>query len=338
MSDLGLGKESIWLPEGPNPGADLRLTTTGVVVEVDIPGARVNVSYNDGSGTWLPAIPAIYTTGQTCVVLLNPLMGSRGEVVLGPIQGEGLVQTGMLVSLDTSARTGVVTVAGQDYTLPYLQGAYSTGTLVWVQRNPSKWGQPELVLGSWAPAVAPTPPPPPDPVPVPPAPPTTQQVTTTIIPQWSGTWRASRSAWDRWNTDRFGGRSDLYQGESFGSGPLSGLATYGDQIVNLGAISIDNMVLALVGNNGSGMAGPAVVQGSPHGSQPAGGPGGSGDIATADMSATTIGYMALPGSIREGMRTGAVRGLALVGGSYLGVAGTGTAGSMTLTITYTRSA
>ena len=86
MSDLDLHPESGWTPLGPRPGSDLRLTTTGVVVEVDIPGARVRASYNEGSGAWLPAIPAIYTPGQTCVVLLNPLMGNRGELVLGPIQ------------------------------------------------------------------------------------------------------------------------------------------------------------------------------------------------------------------------------------------------------------
>lgn len=330
MSDLDLHAETGFLPEGPPPGSDLSMIRPGVIVAVDVPGNRVQVAYNGGAGTWMGALPGMYTAGRSCWVLCNPMRGGRGELVLSQIEGGTpfASRTATLVSMNTTARTAVVTIDGADYTVPYIQTTYSIGTLVWVLCNPSRWGQPELVMGAWAPATAPTPTPDPVPIPVPPPPSGTVQVTTTIRPQWSGSWRASRGAWDRWNEGRFGGRSDLYQGDGFGSGPMKGLATYGDQLVNLGAISIDAVTVALIGNGGSGMPGTPTVQGSPHGSQPGGAPSSSGDTSTGTLTP----------SMREDLRTGVTKALALVGAGYYAVRGTSHPEGMALTVTYTRSA
>lgn len=325
MSDLDLYAGDAYLPEGPTPGADLQMIQTAVVLATDAVTNRVQVLLNNGA-LWLGAVPGMYTPGRTCWVLCNPLMGGRAVLVLGQVNGAAteLSTTARLVSIDATAKTAVVTLAGANYTIPYIPSAYTAGALVWVLRNPSKWGAPELMLGPWDVAAPPVPE-----VPlVPPVPPEggTVQVTTTIRPQWSGTWRTIRGAWDRWNEAQFGGRSDLYQGNAFGSGPLTGLATYGDQLVNLGAISIDAVTVALIHNGGSGMPGAPTVQGSPHGSQPGGAPSSSGDTSTGTLTA----------SMRENLRTGAIKGLALVGAGYVAVRGTSHPEGMALTITYTR--
>lgn len=164
-------------------------------------------------------------------------------------------------------------------------------------------------------------------------PPTTETVKTTIKPKWSGTWRTDRAAWDRWNTDRYGGRSTMYQGSAYGSGNLEGLAVYGTQLRDLGADSIDAITVSLVSAGLSGTGGPTVtLQGSPQGSKPGGAPSSSG----ATVSGTPTEKVSLPSSIREAFRTGDVRGLALVGSNYQAVRGTSAAAGMVLTVTYTR--
>lgn len=330
MSDLDVYKEGAYLPEGPPPGSDLSMIRPGVILELDTVGNRIRVSYNGGEGAWCGALPGMYTPKRTCWVLVNPFTG-RAELVLSQIDGtsNSNARAARLVSVNTTTKTAVVTLAGVDYTIPFQPNAYTVGSLVWVLCNPTKWGAPELLLGpcDFAPED-----PEPEPVPTPGETPTTIQAETTIFPQWSGTWRASRGAWDRWNESAYGGASDLYQGSSFGSGPLTGLATYGDQLVNLGAISIDAVGVSIVHNGGSAMPGPPVLQGSPQGSRPAGGPVGAGETVTG------FGGVWLPASIRDGMRTGAVKGLALVGGGYYGARGTSHPQGMALTVTYTRSA
>ena len=155
------------------------------------------------------------------------------------------------------------------------------------------------------------------------------QTTISIAAQWSGSYRAG-SGWDRWNTGRYGGRSTLYQGNGFGSGPMVGLATYGDQIVNLGAISIDRIQVMLRGVGLSGASGPATVQGSSHASQPGGSPSSSGSTVSGD------GWVDLDSSMRAGFLSGAFKGLCTVGGNYWAVAGAGNGDGMQLAITYTR--
>ena len=229
----------------------------------------------------------------------------------------------------TAADVATVTLDGATFSLPYLAGSY-TGLprAVWVTLD--DWGRPVLVLGPSGVADTSVPPPPPDPGGGGGG---TAQVTVSIGPQWSGSYRSSRGAWDRWNTDRYGGRSTLYQGNGYGSGPMVGLATYGDQLVNQGALSIDRVQVALR-SVGLASGSPAVtVQGSPHGSQPGGSPTSSGDTASG-----MGGLVDLPPSVREGMRTGAVKGLATVGAAYSAVAGAGNGDGMSLTVTFTRPA
>lgn len=331
LSDLDL-----FTPADLGDGA---LTVIGSVRGVN-PGARlVQVALPGGSPMWLPAQAGRYRVTEglgsgLARVLLEPST-RRPVAVLGPLDPLDPVVPASMTALDpvvpasmTESGTTSATVSwnGDAYTLPFLPASY--GTLprdVWV--GLSDWGVPFLVHGPSAVA-----PPPPPPVPDDP-PPRTEQVTQTIGPQWSGSFRHSRGAWDRWNTNRYGGRSTLYQGDGQGSGPMTGLAVYGDQLVNLGAISIDRVQVRLR-NVGLASGSPAVtVQGSPHGGPPPGAPAASG--ATASGMDT---WLDLPASIRDGMRTGAFKGLATVGGAYSAVAGAGNADGMVLAVTYTRNA
>lgn len=246
--------------------------------------------------------------------------------------------TGLLLGIDEPGNRLLVSVHdGEGSWLPAVPGTYQGVRVVHVLLDVMAGGRAVLVLGpaeaAPTPAQAEASPLPQTP---PPAAPTTRTRTVTITPTWSGTWRSTRGAWDRWNVTTYGGRSDVYQGDGYGSGPLVGLATYGNQLVNLGAISIDSVVLRVF-RNGSGAGTAAlVVQGSPHGAQPAGAPSSSGDTATtAAVARGAWVQVALPSSVRGAMRTGAVRGLAAVGGAYSGWGGTATAGSMALTVTYT---
>lgn len=320
VSDLDLV-----LPAGP---AQQGLTVVGVVRGVDVPARLVLVQPPGGSPLWLAAMPGRYRvsqeSGSGLARVLLDAQSRRPALVLGPLDPlDPVVPASMTAS---GATTATVDWNGALYTLPFLPGSY--GTLprdVWISL--SDWGSPVLVLGPSA-VTPPPPPPPPEPPPS-----SVVTVTQTINAQWSGSYRHSRSAWDRWNTSRYGGRSTLYQGDGQGSGPMTGLAVYGSQLVNLGAISITRVRVRL---NSVGLASgsPAVtVQGSPHGSKPAGAPSSSGATASGMND-----WVDLPSSVREAMRTGAVRGLATVGGSYSAVAGAGNGSGMALQVTYTRNA
>lgn len=226
--------------------------------------------------------------------------------------------TGRLLQIDTVNRRMLVSLDNSPGTwLPYVPGDYTGITTVFVLLSPVS-GQ--LVQGPcYAEAVAPIPPPP--------TPAPAQDVTVVIAPTWSGTWRADRGAYDRWNTDRYGGRSTLYQGSGFGSGPLTGLATYGDQVVGLGAASISSVVVATPLATGSGAIG---LRGTPAGAKPAGAP------APAGSTATGTDTVALPPDMCEALRTGAAKSLASVGAAYRGTYGTSRADGMALTVTYKR--
>lgn len=270
MSDLDAYREAKFAPVGLRHGADTRLYTIGVLLSIDTVKNRAKVSVNDGAGSWVPVVPAVYDGVRTVHVLLDPMQGGRAQLVLGPCE------------------------------------------------EPS--ASPD-----------PLPQPPPDP------PPDVVSRTVTIRPTWSGSWRVSRAAWDQWNTDQYGGRSDLYQGDAFGSGTLKGLATYGNQITNLGATAITSAVLTVVRQGwNSGSSGNVTVQGSPHGSRPVGAPTSSGDTVSKSLAVGQRGVIALTSSMRESLRIGGYRGLCLVGTFPMGVRGTSLADGMALRITYTR--
>lgn len=150
--------------------------------------------------------------------------------------------------------------------------------------------------------------------------------TALIRPTWSGTYRTG-SGWDRWNTTRYGGRSDLYQGNAYGSGVLVGLATYGDQVAALGASSIVSITAHVVISNNTGTP---VLQGASDGVQPAGAPSVTG------LTYTGTGDVPLGSVLCDAMRTGAVKGLATVGPTYVAIRGTSLADGMTLSIAYTK--
>lgn len=314
------------LPLAPATESDGLLTLEARILGVDAAAGLVQVSVRD-SALWLPAVAGRYvvTEGSSrCRVLLDPQRG-RPEMVLGPVTPRA-AQVPATMSASTST-TATVTLDGATYELPYLTGSYGTlPAAVWVSLD--DWGSPTLVLGPSA--VADT-----SQTPLPPAGGggATVQATVSIPAQWSGSWRVTRSAWDRWNTGNYGGRSTLYQGDGYGSGPMVGLATYGDQLVNLGALSIDRVQVAVRPVGLASGSPPVTLQGSPHGSQPGGAPASSGDTATG-----MGGLVDLPASVLEAMRTGAVKGLATVGGAYSAAAGAGNGDGMALTVTYTRPA
>lgn len=234
---------------------------------------------------------------------------------------------GRLLRIDSAANLAGVSIDGSpEVLLPYAPGVYTDVTTVLVLRDPYGSGAGQMVLCPYYAEAAPPPPPPSqdDPEVV-----GTVTETALVRPTWSGTWRQVRSAWDRWNVDRYGGRSTLYQGDAYGSGPLTGLATYGDQLVSLGAVEFTRVVVSTPVATGSGTV---VVQGAPHASKPSGAPQPSGETASGttkvDLSAT----------VREGLRTGVVKSLATVGSAYRGTYGTSRADGMALSVTYTRRA
>ncbi|WP_182112882.1 hypothetical protein [Actinotalea sp. JY-7876] len=313
-------------PVGPPAAADTSLITTGTVLAVNADAGLVQVAVrNDlGAAVEVPAVAARYRPGGSCRVAHNPFAGGRSEQVLGAVDPLEPSVPGTLTAIDTEARRATVTVLGGSYVLPYLPSTYTVGTSVWVDLD--GWGRPYRVGAPSDLVAAPA-----GAVPPPSSSGRTVQATVTIMAQWSGSYR-SGSGWDRWNVGRYGGRSTLYQGSGYGSGPMKGLAVYGDQVVNLGATSLDRVRVMLLGVGLSGASGPATVQGSPHGAPPSGAPASSGSTATGD------GATDLPGDVREDMRTGAVKALALVGSQYWAVAGAGNGAGMALEVTHTRPA
>ena len=159
-----------------------------------------------------------------------------------------------------------------------------------------------------------------------------------IRPAWSGTWRASRGAYDRWNTGTHGGRSDLYQGSNRSSGALQGVAVYGNSFVNLKAVEITRMTVTLVPNGsiGAGLSVPVTLQAVSGGGAPSGAPSLIGStVQSPSLQAGKATSVALPGSVRELFRTGQAGGLAVVGGQYQGVRGTSHPAGMALALDYT---
>lgn len=265
---------------------------------------------------------ALEDTQEAAHLPIGPRPGSSTEIH----------KIGQLLSIDSVAQRASVSVGGsQPLWLPYLPGVYTGYTTCLVLCNPLQGGRAVFVLGPVGVQVAipgdPTSDPPPPP---PPPPPATVTASATILPIWSGTWSTKWGKWGAWtNGGRYGGSSSLYQGDAYGSGTLKGLAVYGDQIVNLGAISILSASVTMNPSTGSGTP---TVQGSPSGTPAPGGPPSSSGATNAGT-----GAVPLDGTICEGLRTGSVKGLALVGGGYVAVYGTSAADGMVLRITYTRA-
>lgn len=334
-------REGVLDPLLLKPGADMRLVVPGVLLGIDTAAARLRVSVNGSGSIRLPYTPGIYTIGRTVHVLRNPLEGGRSQRVLGPAYPAPSTTTGTITAVNAGANEATVTVGSTSYVLPYIPvTTYSIGNKVWVLRSPALAGAPELILGPCS-----VPPPVIDPddeeeaPPVPADEPEFGTFTRTLQPTWTGTYDSYRSAWDRWNTSRYGGRSTLYQGDpSFSAqGPFKGLATYGNQVVNLGATAISKIEVRLRGAGLRLASYPSIqVQGSPHGSKPGGSPSSSGDTASGSPGKSGAVWVALPSSVRANFLDGDVKGLCLTGSGYNAVRGTSSGDGMALRVTFTR--
>lgn len=330
LDALTLGRND---PEGVAPGSDKGALVTGTLLGLDVDAKEAQVSVGDSLGVWVPALPAIYTQGAAVRCLRSPLDGGRVTACLGPLTEGDLIVAGVVDVIDSGSGELTVTALGEQYVLPYNPGTYVVGTPVHVMRDPQRFGAPVFVQGpqgNFAGAIPSTP----GGGVSNPGQTTTRQAV--IVPQWSGSWRSGFSRWDTWNTDRYGGRPTLWQGNGFGSTPMTGLATYGDQFANLNAVSFSRMrVNVYRGDTSSSSAKTPVLQPSPHGSKPAGAPTVSG--ATATGAALTPGALAvidLPSGVFEAFRTGASKGLATVGTDYAGFLGTSRADGFAVTVDY----
>lgn len=321
------------VPEGVAPGTDVAGLATGQLLGLDVAGRLAQVSVNGSEGIWVPAHPAIYPASGLVRLLRSPLDGGRVALCLGPLEAAPSIVAGTVDVVNSGTGTLDVTALDASWTLPYTAGTYAAGTLVHVLRDPQRFGEPAFVLGPQGNFSGSTPG-------TPGAgagnPGQLANRQATILPQWSGSWRSSYSQWDRWNTDRYGGISTLYQGNGFGSGAMAGLAAYGDQVVNLGAVAITRMLVSVYRADASSSAGKvAVLQPSPHGARPPGSPAGSGATASSPALAPGQGAQVdLPSSVFEGFRTGASKGLVAVGGDYAGFSGTSRGDGMALIVQY----
>jgi len=303
--------------------------TTGTVYQVDVPGRRVQVGVQGGT-VWLPANAARYKPGGACRVLLDQV-SPKPALVLGAVDVLDSSMLGQVVSGTSGTLVVAIDASGTTYTVPAPTGTYTPTQSAWLSL--SDWGVPIVAFAPNSTVLnligTPT---------TPPTVPTTTTATATIGPQVTGTWRSSVSRWDQWNPNRYGlGATPIYQGNAYGSGPLAGFAGYGNQVVNLAAISIQSITMtARKGADGNSAA--LTVQGSASGSRPGGAPSSTGDTAsTASIGSGGAGSLAFTSNMREAFRTGTAKGLVAVGGDYGGFGGFGTPGSFVLTVKYTRN-
>lgn len=321
ITSLDWEKFTAQVPEGLDRGSDPGAMMTGTLLGLDPDNGLAQVSIAGSNGLWVPAVPAIYPTGGMVRLLRSPLDGGRTTMCMGPVTPGRMLVSGTVKAVNAGVGTLTVTALGGDYELPYPPGTYSVGTAVHVIRSASRFGLPEFVLGPAGNSSTTNPGQPGGGAGNP-----GQLVDreAVIIPEWSGSWRSNYSRWDTWNTDRYGGRSTLWQGNGFGSGPMSGLVVYGDQVAGLGAQQITRMTVTVYRADSSSSTGKvATLQPSPHGARPAGAPSSSGATASTPALGPNQGArIDLPSSVFEGFRTGGYKGLVTVGGDYAGFSGT----------------
>lgn len=252
-----------------------------------------------------------------------------------------LIVPGVVVEVDTSGnRVKVAVNGGSGSWVPAIFDGhtYVAGRTVAILRNPLLGGRGELCIGPYYPNAST----PPDEESIPSAPPepeTSVTRTVTLTPSWSGTWRADRSAYDRWNVDRYGGRSTLYQGSAHGSGSLTGLAVFGNQIKNLNATTITSMKVTLRGANLNEASYPSItVRPATNGTKPAGAPSTAGTTASGSPGRAGVVKTTLDSGDYASFADGTYKGIALTGASYGAVRGTSAADGMALEITYTTPA
>lgn len=312
-------------PLGASRTSDGELIATGTVYAINVAAATVQVGIRGGVVT-LPAIADRYVPGGLARILIDPIK-ARPLAVLGAVNPAAPF---VLVGVSGTG-TGTVTVAyqGASWTIPAASGTYTVNQSAWVSLD--EWGTPILAVG---PSTTPEPFAPTATAPTTGA---TVTATATIGPQVTGTWRTP-SGWEQWNVGRYGlGNYPVYQGNAWGSGPLTGFVGYGSQVANLGATQILSITTSAY-KNADGATAALIVQGTATGTRPGGAPSSSGDTATTGaVPSGGTGKLAFTANMCEAFRTGAAEGLAAIGSQYGGFAGFGVPPSFVLNITYTKS-
>jgi hypothetical protein len=309
--------------QGASKALSTRPWLTGDVVSVDPDNTSVQVNVLGGI-VWLPAAPDRYSASSGARVLLDARTG-RPELVIGAVTPDPPYKR--LPVTATGSGTVTVTWWGAPVSIPAV-GTYTAGQAAEVLMD--EWNQPIYAMApnSTTTAIGGTNT----------AAPTAAKYTTataSIGPQVSGTYRSAYSRWADWNTTKYGGAADIYQGNSYGSGPLIGFAGYGNQISNLGATSIQSITMRVY-KDADGNSATCVVRGSAFGSEPGGAPSSSGDEVAVGVGSGGWATLAFTANMCEGFRTGAFKGLCAVGGDYGGFGGTSRPGSFALTVHYTR--
>ena len=330
ISSLDMARLAALIPEGVSPGADQSSLMVGTVTGLNIEAGQVQVVTAGSEPVWVPAAPFIYTDGALVRLRRSPIDGGRIEYCEGPITVAPMVVTGKV--LEIGDETLLVDVLGAEWELGYTSSTYDVGETVAVLRHPTGFGVPQWVQGiAGREQVASNP----GGGSANPGQVVARQAV--ISPQDSGAWRGSIGRWNQWNANRWGGARALWQGNQYGSGPMTGWAGYGDQVANLHAVQITGMWVTVIRADTTG-TGPRslVLQGSPEGSRPGGAPSGGGEAAgTQPLGVEQAQELALPASTYEGWRTGGFKGLRTVGGDYFSAYGADRGGAMALKVQYT---
>ena len=228
--------------------------------------------------------------------------------------------------------------AGEPARVPCQPGVYSGITTVAVQVD--ERGRPTIVLGPTTPTPVPVPEPDPevdDAVPDSPEAVRTETRRKTVPVADSGTWSARFSSWGSWGQSWPGHPYSAGQGTVLNSGTLIGAGFYGSTIKALGAKEITRARLRVTSVRQGTAPWSPVVQLVAEGSKPSGPPTPVGGTVTGDplyWYDDPDGWVDLAAGQREDLRTGAARGVSLVGGSYGVTSGKGTSG-LSLSLTYT---
>ena len=227
----------------------------------------------------------------------------------GPRPGSDHAMVAVARVLDVDGGGTTVTVSLLDsagITLPATVSTWTGVETAYVLLDPST-GRPIHVLGpAPAPKIAP--------VSFKPPKATTRTITATAYPIWTGT--HAPAGWRHFGAAIVGHPRDLNQGDA-GTGTLTGLATYGQQIPAIGATSITRATLTATGNGANPNTWNAVFQCATYtddGPQ-ATGPQATGTITNNQTSSIDITALA------DGLLAG--HGIALVGAVYGGLRGQG---------------
>lgn len=246
--------------------------------------------------------------------ILDLLSSTPADEGPRPGSDQAMVAVARVLGVDGGGTTVTVSLLGSaGITLPATVSTWTGVETAYVLLDPST-GRPIHVLGpAPAPKIAP--------VSFKPSKATTRTITATAYPIWTGT--HAPAGWNRFGAAIVGHPRDLNQGDA-GTGTLTGLATYGQQIPAIGATSITRAALTATGNGANSNTWNAVFQCATYtddGPQ-ATGPQATGTITNNQTSSIDITALA------DGLLAG--HGIALVGAVYGGLRGQGDSMVMSL--------